>query len=84
MNSSKDKDTGFVAIAALRYCHRKKDYAPELVTDWVLRYWDSIPRDEQTEIKRETINYIDSNCNKKHNHNLQIWKDFNNKIRNTI
>ncbi len=48
-----DRDTGFVAISAVRYCIGRRTYAPSLVADWLRRVWRYLDRGTHSVIARD-------------------------------
>ena len=71
-----DNDTGFMVLAALRYCHGRMSYAPSLMVEWVKKYWEYISPNNQELIRKETREYMKSSLSKGIECDRLTWQDF--------
>jgi hypothetical protein len=71
-----DQDTGFMVLAALRYCHGRMTYAPSLMVEWVKKYWEQLGDNTQELIRKETREYMQSTFSKGMKCDRLTWEDF--------
>ena len=91
MKMENDTDTGFIAIAALRYAIGRRSYAPGLVADWIKRHWGDFQDCDKTTMfknleseiesfeKFPDINTLGDPCDKKTWYALRDWMKENTK-----
>lgn len=50
-----DRDTGLVAVCAIRYCMGRMTYMPSTIVDWVKKYWVKLPLSSAPEGARSRL-----------------------------
>ena len=85
MKMENDTDTGFIAIAALRYAIGRRSCAPGLVADWIKRHWGDFQDCDKTtmlkgledEIERHewcpSMNTLGDPCDERTWYGLRDW-----------
>ena len=71
-----DQDTGFMVLAALRYCHGRMTYAPSLMVEWVKKYWRYMNDNTQELIRKEHREYMQSVFSKGMECDRLTWESF--------
>jgi hypothetical protein len=75
MDMPSDPDTGFIAVAALRYSMGRQTYACGLVAEWLKRYWDTFTDSDRKVLFRNLREFVlgpgphGAECDK------NTWKD---------
>jgi hypothetical protein len=84
-NMANDSDTGFIALAAMRYAIGRRSTGPSIVADWLRRNWREIPENDRAIIQRELGNAIETaiarpgdkvlgdKCDERTWRNLYVW-----------
>jgi hypothetical protein len=55
---TKDNNTWFMALVAIRYCIGRSTYAPSLAIQWVKDYWPIMPKATRAMIRRDVLDEI--------------------------
>ncbi|KAB7784057.1 hypothetical protein [Methylorubrum populi] len=53
------RDTGFMIVAAFRYCIGRHSYAPSLCCDWLRGHWRLLAEQDRRTIHREIGMHLD-------------------------
>ena len=70
------KDTGTIAICALRYCVGRRTYMPSLVIDWVKANWELLSVGDRQVIYHDTRKAIASGRSLGHDCDRDTWLEF--------
>lgn len=70
------KDTGTIAVCALRYCVGRRTYMPSLVIDWVKANWEFLSVADRQVIYHDTRKAIASGLSLGHDCDRDTWLEF--------
>lgn len=71
-----DSDTGFIILAAIRYAIGRRTYAPELITEWVKRYWHLISPSDRVLIQKTVTEAFEEDRDFGDDCDIETWKKF--------
>jgi len=76
MNMEEDKDTGLVAVWAVRYCMGRMTYAPSTTVDWLKRHWSKLPVGDRACIFRDVKVAVEEGKHLGMDCDVKLWTDF--------